>query len=483
MFPTAQRQFEAACRLRVTPRTSDAKAQLRSISGSDNGMKNIKRVFWGFLIALTALWLVADPVLSTQYQFFALRSSLINYTGIIAIGVMSVAMILAIRPVFFEPYLGGLDKMYRLHKWLGITGLVFAVAHWLWTQAPKWLVGLGWIERPARQESGSDPAQACAVVQFLQDHRGLAEGLSEWAFYAVVLLIALALVKWFPYRHFFKTHRLLAVAYLILVFHSVVLMKPGYWDEAIAPVMALLMLAGSGSALFILFRKVGKSRRTVGLVEEIAYHQKLQVLEIGIQLKGRWNGHKTGQFAFVSFDEKEGMYPFTITSSWKRDGKLRFVIKELGDYTRTLHHILRIGNPVKIEGPYGQFNFSSNKPRQIWIGVGIGITPFIARMKRLAKHPDSKIIDLFHPTAAFSEEAIARLRRDADAAKIRLHVLADGVDGLLTVERIIEAVPKWQTSDVWFCGPAGFGESLRRDFCARGLDSDDFHQELFDMRY
>ena len=443
-------------------------------------MKNIKRVFWGFLIALTALWLVADPVLLTPYQFFALRSSLINYTGIIAIGVMSAAMILAVRPVFFEPYLGGLDKMYRLHKWLGITGLIFAVVHWLWTQAPKWLVGLGWIERPVRHESG--PAQASAILQFLQDQRGLAEGLGEWAFYAVVLLIALALVKWFPYRHFFKTHRLLAVAYLILVFHSVVLMKPGYWDEAIAPVMALLMLAGSASALFILFRKVGKSRRTVGVVEEIAYHQKLQVLEIGIQLKGRWSGHKSGQFAFVSFDEKEGMHPFTITSSWKRDGKLRFVIKELGDYTKTLHHILRIGNPVKVEGPYGQFNFSSNKPRQIWVGAGIGITPFIARMKRLARHPDGKIIDLFHTTAIFDEEAIALLQRDAQAANVQLHVLTDDIDGLLTAERIIEAVPKWQASDVWFCGPAGFGQALRRDFCARGMESDDFHQELFDMR-
>ena len=443
-------------------------------------MKNIKRVFWGFLIALTALWLVADPVFLAQYQFFALRSSLINHTGIIAIGVMSVAMILAVRPVLFEPYLGGLDKMYRLHKWLGITGLIFAVAHWLWTQAPRWAVGMGWIERPARHES--EPVQGSAMLQFLEEQRGLAEGLGEWAFYAVVLLIALALVKWFPYRHFFKTHRLLAVAYLILVFHSVILMNPGYWDSAIAPVMALLMLAGCVSALFILFRTAGKSRRTVGLIEEVAYHQKLQILEIGIQLKGRWNGHRAGQFAFVSFDDKEGMHPFTITSSWKRDGKLRFVIKELGDYTKTLHHILHIGNPVKIEGPYGQFNFSSNKPRQIWVGGGIGITPFIARMKRLAMHPDGKIIDLFHTTTVFDEEAIALLQRDADAAKVRLHVLTDGVDGLLTVERIIQAVPKWQLSDIWFCGPARFGESLRRDFCARGLDSDDFHQELFAMR-
>jgi hypothetical protein len=36
-------------------------------------MKNIKLSFWGFLIALTALWLLSDPLLSTPYQFLALR--------------------------------------------------------------------------------------------------------------------------------------------------------------------------------------------------------------------------------------------------------------------------------------------------------------------------------------------------------------------------------------------------------------------------
>jgi predicted ferric reductase len=55
---------------------------------------------------------------------------LIQFTGVIATGAMSVAMLLAIRPTWLEPHLYGLDKMYRLHKWLGITALVAAVIHW-----------------------------------------------------------------------------------------------------------------------------------------------------------------------------------------------------------------------------------------------------------------------------------------------------------------------------------------------------------------
>ena len=89
-------------------------------------MRRIELTYAAFMAVLTILWLVADPILWTAYEFYAFRTSLINYTGVIGIGAMSAAMITALRPVSIEPFLGGLDRIYRLHKWLGITGLVFS---------------------------------------------------------------------------------------------------------------------------------------------------------------------------------------------------------------------------------------------------------------------------------------------------------------------------------------------------------------------
>jgi ferredoxin-NADP reductase len=43
-------------------------------------------------------------------------------------------------------------------------------------------------------------------------------------------------------------------------------------------------------------------------------------------------------------------------------------------------------------------------------------------------------------------------------------------------------VPDWKSADVWFCGPAGFGEAMRTDLLAQGLAAEHFHQELFAMR-
>ena len=103
-------------------------------------------------------------------------------------------------------------------------------------------------------------------------------------------------------------------------------------------------------------------------------------------------------------------------------------------------------------------------------------------MKQLAQTPGSQAIDLFHPTADYEQAAIDKLAADAAAANVRLHLLVSAKDGRLDGERIRAAVPEWRSASLWFCGPPGFGQSLREDFVAHGLAEADFHQELFQMR-
>jgi predicted ferric reductase len=147
-----------------------------------------------------------------------------------------------------------------------------------------------------------------------------------------------------------------------------------------------------------------------------------------------------------------------------------------------LPQTLAVGADATVEGPYGRFTFEDGQARQIWIGGGVGITPFIARMKQLAKTPGAKAIDLIHSTKEVSPEALDLLKADAAQAGIALHVLVDGQDGFLTGERLRKLVPHWKAASVWFCGPAAFGQSLRGDLVANGLTTDRFHQELFNMR-
>ena len=443
-------------------------------------MKHIQLTLIGLILVLTGLWAAADSVWFEAFAIFNFRTSMLNYTGILAIGAMSVGMLLALRPRGrIESFLGGLDKSYRLHKWLGITALVTAIAHWLWVEGVKWAVGWGWLERPARK--GARPVYE-GLQGWLAGQRGLAEDVGEWAFYAALVLIGLALIKRFPYRYFFETHRWLAVVYLVLVYHSVVLMKFSYWTQGIGPVMAVLLAGGTVAAFVSLTRRVGQTRRTVAVVDEVEYHADNRVLRVAVSLQGNWPGHQAGQFAFVTLDPHEGPHPFTMSSAWKGDGKMFFLIKALGDYTNTLPATVKVGDAVQVEGPYGRFSFKGRHPRQIWVAGGIGITPFIARMQALCEQPDGKAIDLFYSTSAPDAEFIRRLRQRAEQAGVTLHVVIAAEQGRLTPQRIRELAPGWAEASVWFCGPAGFGQSLREDWVAQGRSPDDFHQELFEMR-
>ena len=441
-------------------------------------MKAIKYLLWGGLLVISLLWWAADQTSFLVLEgVFAWRNVLTQYSGIVGIGVMSLAMMLAVRPAFLERHVDGLDKMYRLHKWLGITGLVVSVSHYLIVSAPKWAVGLGWLERPARPPRPSLPEGS--LQQAFASQRGLAEGVGEWAFYIAVVLMLLALIKYFPYRRFFQTHRLLAVTYLAFVFHSVILVKFDYWQTPLGMVLAVMLVLGSVSAVLSLLRKRLGGRRVKAEVTAVERLAGMDVLAVDLRLEDGWPGHQAGQFAFVTFHADEGPHPFTIASAWSGDGHLRFLIKALGDYTRALPERLHVGDRAVLEGPYGRFNFTGSGGRQIWISGGIGITPFVARMQALADSASSQPVDLFHSTAQLTPEVSSRLSADAERAKVRLHLFHGRK---FVIGDLLNGVDDWRDADIWFCGPAAFGREVRECLVALGLPAQRFHQELFAMR-
>jgi predicted ferric reductase len=315
-----------------------------------------------------------------------------------------------------------------------------------------------------------------------------AEFVGEWTFYVAAVLIMLALIKWFPYRYFFKTHRILAAAYLLLVFHSVYLIKFSHWTSfsPVAWVSLLLMVGGMVGAALSLTRRIGHQHRALGVVKTLKHSASDEVLEVCIRLpRDHWEGHDAGQFAFVSFygNNGEEAHPFTISSAWKNDGLLRFHVKNLGDHTARLPKTLKEGDRAMVEGPYGCFRFESDKPRQIWVAGGIGMTPFLARLEELVHQGSAKdAVDLFYCVRNPDEVFVKNLEQLARAAGVALRVIVDGRDRLLDAERLCAEVPEWKDASLWFCGPSGFGYALRQGLVSRGFEAKHFHQELFEMR-
>ncbi|WP_020649589.1 ferredoxin reductase family protein [Solimonas variicoloris] len=441
--------------------------------------RRLKLVYGAIVLGLTLVWWAGVPSDTWSQGFWAVRRGLLYYSGLMAIGLMSVAVVLAARPVQIERALGGLDKFYRLHKWLAITATLFGVCHWLIEITPRSMVRRGWIEAQVRTPRAAEVATGFDPFRDLHE---AAAGVGEWSLYLLLALVAIALWKRFPYRRFFQAHRLLAALYLVLVFHSAILMGPTYWSQPIGPLLGVLMAAGSIAALLSLFRRIGKAHRAVGTIESLTHHADNGVLEVVLRLSTAWPGHRAGQFAFIDFGGAEGAHPFTIASAWQADGRLTFGIKALGDYTRALPGQLFVGQTVNVEGPYGRFDFHALQGRQIWVAGGIGITPFIAGLEALAAGGGKATVDLVYSTRAANAALLERLHRLADAGGARLHLLETPKDGVLDAERLATLIPDWKDANLWFCGPSGFGRSLRRALEARGLPAANFHQELFEMR-
>lgn len=436
-------------------------------------MKNIKYILWGTLLILSGLWLLNESLPET-FNYFNFRLLANQYSGTIAIATMSLCMFLAIRPKWLEKTLNGLDKGYRLHKWLGITALIATLTHFWFTHGTKWLVAWGLLARPNRQRR---PMQAVSeqfsLEQWLGGFRKIAESVGEWAFYIALILLVMALVKRIPYHWFKKLHKWLALTYLAFVFHTVILFKFAYWTTLLGAVMAILLIIGSYSAVVILSRKIGATYQTTDTITHVQHYPESNSVELLVDVPN-WQGHNAGQFAFLNHAAFSEPHPFTIASNGT---PLRFLVKNLGDDTACLFNKIKAGDSITVEGAYGCFDFNDSADRQIWIAAGIGITPFLARIDELAQKPKTQPISLFYSYHSADRTLLSELQNKAEQANIQLILWHSPSKGRLTAEQIKSISGLSENSSIWFCGSAAFGQSIKQAF-----PKNTFHQELFEMR-
>ena len=398
-------------------------------------------------------------------------------SGLLSIGLMSVTMMLATRPAWLEAPFNGLDQIYRLHKWTGILAVVFAVLHWLIEMGDD-------LIKSMFGRAGRLPEQDFSG--FVDMMRDGAEAIGEWAVYLVVAMLVLTLWKQFPYKLWRYLHRAMPVLYLLLVFHAVWLAPLVWWQQPVGLLMALLLTGGSFVSILSLRGKVGQSRQVQGTIKSIST-SATGIIEVECQLEKKWQGHRAGQFAFVTFDCSEGAHPFTIASSDQGNGQVSFQIKALGDYTKRLDRQLKIGQSITVEGPYGKFNLKQCKPNatQIWVAGGIGVTPFLAWLEELKNQPEYSPVAQMHYSTSNSatDPFVTRLEKACSGLPgIQLHIHDSHQGNKLTADQLLTQHSKKDAMEVWFCGPTGWAKILEKELQERLPGALLFRQEAFELR-
>ena len=445
---------------------------MKKLAGSN------QTLFWvgGSVVVGIAIYLLSPGLqaLMNGAGFMQWRRQIILLTGTISWVLMTACMVIALRPLWLDRLMNGIDKAYGVHKWAGITVTVTLVMHWLMHEGPKWLVSWGLL--PLNRRAGGGGAEPAMWIQF-------AKPVGEWAFYAFVLMAVIALVKFFPYKLFSKAHKVFPVIYLAGAYHSVVILPEDWWRTPAAYMVLVLAIIGSYAAIVSLFQQVGRSRRVQATVTQVR-ETASGIVEVCLRLVGgRGMGYQAGQFAFVDFGHKgEGHHPFTIASADQQE--LRFTIKPLGDFTNRLGQLLQVGQHVQVEGPYGQFNFESDKPRQVWVAGGIGIAPFIGKLEALAARGEKvQGVDFWYCVRSIPEgQYPENLSTLCEQTGVRLHRVVDELGQRLTPEMVQQTVQDLSQTSVWFCGPSGFAKALCSGLKPMGLSEADFHAERFEMR-
>ena len=307
---------------------------------------------------LAGWWAFKDAVGKEEDVAFAL------FIGSVSIMLMAWSNILSVRATVLEPWFGGLDRVYMWHRWFGALSVA---AMWLHSETVDDVKGIRGASR--------------AVAKTAQDLAGTATNM-------MYVLIAASLLRLVPTRWWRVTHKFLVVPYVIACWHFWTATKPYANDSAWGRWFGAWMLAGVAAwVVRVVWRDMVRRGRPyrVARVEPDGDATALELEPIGRPVR-----HRPGQFAFVKVDKKGSRepHPFTIASA-PGEKCLRFVIKDLGDWTSRAIGDIKTGDHVTVEGPYGRLRLSprGRGAETVWIAGGVGITPFLGAA--VSRRPDA----------------------------------------------------------------------------------------------
>ena len=326
--------------------------------------------------ATLAIWLLSkwyyQDWFANPYKYIAKAASLS------ATVLMCGSIVLSTRWRFLEGFFGGLDKVYQVHKRIGRWAFFLILLH------PVFLAIDRLPDVPAFLKA--------FFILKPDDSRYLwGQNVGIAALLGFALLITLTLWVRIAYHRWKKTHEYFGLVLLIGGVHiCLVDADVAQYPFLTVWIYALLSLA-LASFLYIrfLYRRWGP--RFDYYVYGIEHTG--DILKLTFVPRDQKMDFRPGQFVYLVV-HKEGItpepHPYSIACGYNLEAKLKFGIKQLGDHTRTLDR-LNVGDPVTLYGPYGHFSDAFLRADRdcVFIGGGIGITPFIG-MWHVALHSEER---------------------------------------------------------------------------------------------
>jgi predicted ferric reductase len=281
------------------------------------------------------------------------------------------------------------------------------------------------------------------------------------------------------YQRWKRLHLLSAPAVLLALLHTLPL-AASTW---------VWWLLGALSMGAIIWRKVlsphlGRSAWEVTEVRQL----KHDVVEICLKPLAQPLRYVAGQFVYLtplvpglSAGNREE-HPYTIASA-PSDPLLRLGIKDLGDASHALQTVSP-GSRIMVEGPYGDFYLRHYPQKnQLWLGGGIGITPFVSGARAMLDDRSSTSVHLFYLSQdeyrSYYLDELKTVAQEQPRFDITAHYFS--VQGAVTLEFLEMNCPDFREREVYLCGPPGMMNHLKPLLRKAGVSADAIHSEVFDF--
>lgn len=380
--------------------------------------------------------------------------------GGIAFLLMTSSILLSTRLEVFEDWFGGLDRMYQVHRVAGVFAAITALVHFF---------GI-----PKELPEGVDP-----VANAIFPSGPL--GMLGLIFLVIGLFIALN--RKIRYSRWRPTHKIMGLVYILVIGHFMT--APGVFFERFSASGILLIIAAAIGVIALVYSVFGMNRRTALPFTIEAVNALERATEVVLKPVDKMLHFKPGQFAFVEVQGKgwNEPHPFTISSAPGED-RLRFTMKVLGDWTRKVREELAPGGEVQVRGPYGRFDTTTAGKRQIWLAGGIGLTPFLSKIRAMEMGDDREIHLVYAAREAQDAIFLDELQdRAAALGNVTLVPLFSDEGNFARVDMMKQKLPDpLDTYEYFMCGPSPMVTGIRKDLRKEGVPRNRIHTEAFEFR-
>jgi predicted ferric reductase len=323
---------------------------------------------------LAALYLAAILLPLALAWSGGLEHRRLSMTLVAATGIASAAMILMqmVTSGRFEAISGriGIDVTMAFHKWAAPLALAFALAHALLLVGPP---------------DAAHPHRLVRRLVRFSTEDGLVDARLALGLLALLVLMALYRDRLpFRYEIWRGSHALAALGLVVLLLWHI--LGDGRLVGSTAAHWVVFALAVTIPAAGVYLRRLTRPADECWRVDSVRkVADRLWEVTLA-NPKGRRLDFREGQFAWAAFGGGRlplHDHPFSIASAPGED-RLRFLIQEAGDFTRTMGR-LAPGTRVGLDAPHGSFGPGPEGTGPILlIAGGVGIAPILSILRDLA---------------------------------------------------------------------------------------------------